>query len=308
MTAPALTTATWLRICLLGLLWGASFLAVRVALDEVPVATLVAHRVFWACLLLWLVIALGRRRLPRDPRTWAALGVMGVLNNAIPFTLLAWGQQFIETGLTSILNAATAVFGVLVAAVAFRDERLSARRAAGLAIAFAGVVVAIGPSALRGFDPRSAAQGAALLGALSYAVAAAWARARLSGLSPEIAAAGMLTGSSLVLVPAALLIDGPPALPAAPATWAGIAYVSIAGTAAAYLLYYRILRSAGSGNAMLVTLVIPPVSILLGAAVLNERLDPAAFAGFALIAAGLLVLDGRLFRARFPGAPARGPR
>ncbi|MBF9029730.1 EamA family transporter [Rhodobacterales bacterium HKCCE3408] len=308
MPPPVLTPRAWIEIALLALIWGASFLSIKVALGELPVMTLVAHRVFWACLILWAYVLWTGLPVPKQARVWSAFLVMGALNNAIPFGLMAWGQQFIETGLTAILNATTAVFGVLVAAIAFRDERLTFRRATGVAIAFGGVVVAIGPSALSGLDLRSLAQLAVIGGTLSYAIAASWARAQLSQLDPEVAAAGMLTGSSLLLLPLARLVDGAPVMPALPATWLAIGYFSVIGTSVAYLLYYRILRVAGSGNAMLVTLLIPPVAILLGAAVLHERLAPSAFAGFALIALGLLVLDGRVFAAKIPGARLRRPR
>jgi len=293
MITPTLTARIWAEIGLLGLIWGGSFLAIKLALSELPVMTLVAHRVFWAALILWAWVLWRGHTLPQRTRDWAALGLMGLLNNAIPFTLMAWGQQFIETGLTSIFNAATAVFGVLVAALVFRDERLTPRRTLGVSVAFAGVVTAIGISALAGFDIRSAAQLATLAGAFSYACAAAWARAKLATLAPEVSAAGMLTASSIILIPIAIYIDGPPQLPTLPVTYIAAGFMSVIGTAFAYLLYYRVLAVAGSGNALLVTLVIPPISILLGALVLAERLAPSAFVGFALIALGLLILDGR---------------
>lgn len=298
MTAPSLTPRAWFDLSLLALIWGASFLSIEIALRELPFLTLVAHRVFWAAMVLWVYVLWRGLTVPRAPRIWAAFLVMGALNNAIPFSLMAWGQQFIESGLTSIFNAATAVFAVFVAAIVFADERLTPRRLAGVALAFAGVGVAIGLDALGGFDIRSAAQLAVLGGALSYAVAAAWARAHLSGLAPQVAAMGMLTGSSLMLVPLAFLVDGIPSVPASAASCAAIAYVSVIGTAIAYLLYYRVLTVAGSGNAMLVTLMIPPVAIVLGALVLGERLSPSAFVGFAMLAAGLIVIDGRLMRRR----------
>ncbi|MEM1273938.1 MAG: DMT family transporter [Pseudomonadota bacterium] len=294
MTPPVLDTRAWGLILLLGAIWGVSFLAIKLALVELPVMTLVAHRVFWAALCLWAWVWLRGLARPKGALLWPALLVMGLLNNAVPFTLIAWGQQFIETGLTSIFNAATAIFGVLVAAAVFRDERLTPRRTIGTAVALAGVIVAIGLSALRGFDLRNLAQLATLAGAFSYACAAVWARAHLSSLSPEIAAAGMLSAASAMLIPIAIWIDGPPELPHLPQTYIAVGFVSTLGTAVAYLIYYRILRMAGSGNAMLVTLVIPPVSILAGAVVLGERLAASAFLGFGLIAAGLLILDGRV--------------
>ncbi|HCE72839.1 MAG TPA: EamA family transporter, partial [Ruegeria sp.] len=169
-----LSPRAWAELLLLGLIWGASFLAIRVALDEVPVVTAVLHRTFWAALLLWLVVWASRIALPRDPRVWGAFLVMGLLNNVIPFGLMAWGQLYIETGLTSILNASTAIFGVLVAAAVFADERLTPRRLLGVSIGFAGVVITIGFEHLTRFDPRSTAQLAVLAGTLSYAFAGAW--------------------------------------------------------------------------------------------------------------------------------------
>ncbi|MEW2914524.1 DMT family transporter [Leisingera sp. JC11] len=283
----------WAELILLGVIWGGSFLSIRIALDEIPVVTLVLHRCGWAALFLWAVVLLMRLPVPKEPRIWGAFLVMGLLNNVIPFGLMAWGQLHIETGLTSILNAATAIFGVIVAALVFADERLTARKALGVGLGFLGVATAIGLEQFANFDIRSTAQLAVLAGTVSYAFASAWARLKLSGLAPQVAAAGMLTGSTLCLVPAALLIDGAPALALETGTWISIAYFSLIATAGAYLLYYRVLGLAGSGNLMLVTLIIPPVAIVLGAWVLGEALKPQAYAGFALLAAGLAVLNGK---------------
>lgn len=294
----SISNRAWGELALLGLIWGGSFLAVRLALNEVPVVTAVLHRTFWAMLVLWAVVWARRLPVPRAPRVWAAFMVMGLLNNVIPFGLMSWGQLYIESGLTSILNAATAIFGVIVAAVVFADEKLTARKALGVGIGFAGVATAVGLNRFAEFDPRNTAQLAVLAGALSYAFAGAWARARLDALPPQVAAAGMLTGSSLILLPAALLIDGPVAFDLKPVTWAAIAYYALAATAGAYLLYYRILAMVGSGNLMLVTLIIPPVAIALGAVFLGEALRPQVYAGFALLGIGLLILNGRPGRRR----------
>jgi drug/metabolite transporter (DMT)-like permease len=305
MTQTSLTPRAWAELLLLSLIWGGSFLAIRTTLDEVPVLTSVAHRVTWAALALWIVVGISGAPLPRSPRVWAAFLVMGCLNNVIPFTLMAWGQLHIETGLTSILNAATAIWGTLVAAAVFRDERLTARKAAGVVLGFAGVALAVGLSALGTLDLRSLAQMAVVAGTVSYAFAAVWARARLGGLPPVVAAAGMLTGSSLVMVPLAIAVEGPPDAALAPVTWAAIVYAALVSTAFAYLLYYRVLAMAGSANLLLCTLMIPPVAIALGAWARAEALPPHALAGFAVLALGLLVLDGRVLRRlRRAGRPA----
>ncbi|KMW56842.1 Permease of the drug/metabolite transporter (DMT) superfamily [Candidatus Rhodobacter oscarellae] len=294
----SLSGRAWAELLLLSLLWGGSFLAIRIALDEVGFLTSVAHRVFWAALVLWLVVLAMRLPVPRAPRVWGAFLVMGLLNNALPFGLMAWGQLTIESGLTSILNAATAVFGVLLAALFFRDERLTPRRALGLSLGFLGVATAIGLQSLLAFDPRSLAQLAVLAGTISYAFASVWARWALGGLAPQVAAAGMLTGSTLIILPIAVLYEGAPSLALQTDTLLAIAYYALAATALAYLLYYRVLAMAGSGNLLLCTLIIPPVAILLGALVRGETLPPQAFIGFAVLALGLLILDGRLLRRR----------
>ena len=175
----------------------------------------------------------------------------------------------------------------------FADERLTPRRGIGVTLGFCGVATAIGADSFAGLDLRSTAQLAVLAGALSYACAASWARATLGGLAPQVAAAGMLTGSTLIMLPVALLIDGPVSFALQPVTWGAIAYYAVIATAGAYLLYYRVLGMAGSGNLLLVTLIIPPVAIVLGAWLREESLDLRAYAGFALLALGLLVLNGR---------------
>lgn len=292
-----LSTRAWLELLALGMIWGASFMAIRIALNEVTFLWTVVHRVGWAALILWAVVRLQGIALPRNPGTWGAFLVMGCLNNVIPFSLMAWGQLHIETGLTSILNASTAVFGVIVAALVFPDERLTLRRGAGVLIGFLGVATAIGLGALLELDLRSLAQLAVLAGAVSYAFAGAWARTTLSGLPPTLAAAGMLTGSTLIALPLAWGFEGPPDLTLEPRTILAIAYYSVMATAVAYLLFYRVLAMAGAGNLLLCTLIIPPIAIVLGALVLGETLEMRALLGLVILALGLLILDGRILRA-----------
>lgn len=287
---------------LLAAIWGASFVSIRIALDEIGPLWVVTHRVGWAMLALWGAVVVMRLPVPRDPRVWGAFLVMGLLNNVIPFGLMAWGQLHIESGLTSILNAATAIFGVITAAVFFADERITPRKMAGVMLGFAGVATAIGLENLSRFDLRSLAQLAVIGGTVSYALASVWARRTLSGQPPQVAAAGMVTGSTLILLPVAWSVEGPLDVTLAPRTWVAIGYYALLGTALAYLLYYRVLGMAGSGNLMLVTLLIPPFAIVLGALLLGETLRPAAYAGFALLAVGLLILNGRIWRPRHRSA------
>ena len=286
-----LSPRAWAELLLLGLIWGASFVAIRIALDTIPVMTSVLHRTFWAMAVLWLIVWVKGIEIPRNPKVWLAFLIMGLLNNVIPFSLMAWGQLYIDTGLTAILNAATAVFGVLVAALFFKDERLTPNRLIGVVLGFLGVSIAIGLSSFTGFNLQSLAQLAVLAGTVSYAFASAWGRKHLSGLSPILAAAGMLTGATLLILPISIIHDGLPTLALPAVTWAAIGYYAIIATAAAYLLYYRVLAMAGSGNLMLVTLVIPPVAIVLGSLLRDEALGANAYIGFAILALGLLILN-----------------
>jgi drug/metabolite transporter (DMT)-like permease len=286
----------WAGLILMALIWGGSFLCVAVALRDIGPLQLVAIRVGLAAALLWPVVLWRGAALPRSGRAWAVLAVMGLLNTALPFTLIAWGQQSIESGLAAILNASTALLGVLVAALFLRDERLTAPRLAGVVIGLAGVVVVVGPGALVNLDPRNLGQMSILGASLCYALAGTWGRRMMPGLAPDIATAGMLTCSAVVMIPVAVLAEGWPGSVSG-AGWAAILYITAVGTSAAYMLYYRVLALAGSGNLLLVTLMVAPVAVLLGALVLGEVLHPADFAGFALIALGLVVLDGRMLRA-----------
>ncbi|OOY30802.1 DMT family transporter [Thioclava sp. F36-6] len=294
--APAplsLTPLAWALLATLALIWGSSFLSNRAALAGAGVFTVVFLRVASGAVLIWAYVAARRLPVPRHPIYLGHFLIMGLLNNAIPFSLIVWGQKHIDSGLASILNASTAIFGALVAAVVFTDERLSARKATGIAVGFAGVIVAIGPDALKGFDLTSAGQVAVLGAALSYGFAGAYARFAIRGLRPEVAAAGMLTGGAIWTLPILLVTEGVPSFDYASSVWIAMLWLGFGCSALAYLLYYRILAIAGAANLALVTLLIPPVAILAGWAVYGERLGWAEALGFAILALGLLILNRR---------------
>jgi drug/metabolite transporter (DMT)-like permease len=223
---------------------------------------------------------------------------MGLLNNAIPFSLIVWGQQHIASGVASILNAATPLFTVLLAHVLTDDERLNAGKLAGVLIGFAGVAVLLGPQALWGGGVQLGAQLLCLLGALSFALAGIFGRRfHAMGVTPLATATGQLTASSVVMLPLALWIDRPweLAVPGAPVVVAVLA-LAVLSTALAYVLYFRLLASAGATNLLLVTLLIPVGAVALGVALLHEPLLPQHALGMGLIGLGLLCIDGRAGR------------
>lgn len=290
----------WAALVALSLIWGGSFFFIGVAVRELPTLTVVTLRVSLAAAALWAAVLLTRRTLPHGWRAWRALFWMGTINNAIPFALIVWSQQFIASGLASILNATTPLFTVLVAGLLLSDERLHPRKLAGAVIGFTGVAAMIGFDALAGMSRDLWAQAAVLGAALSYAFAGVYGRRfRTLGLAPLVTAAGQVTAAAVILAPLTILIDRPWSLAAPGAgTWAAVLALALVSTAFAYVLYFRILAQAGATNLLLVTFLVPVSAILLGAMFLGERLGLQHLAGMALIGAGLVFIDGRLLRRR----------
>ncbi len=292
-----MTPLEWALLVALATLWGGSFFFNAVAVAALPPFTIVAVRVTLGGLLLLIALKATGGRLPRDGGTWRAFAIMGFLNNVIPFSLIVWGQSQIASGLASILNATTPMFTVLVAHWLTDDERMTPLRVGGIVVGFLGVTAMIGGDALGHAGTHLLAELAVVAASLSYAFSVVFGR-RFSrqGLAPLATATGQMFASAAMMIPLALVIDRPwtDALPAAPVLGALVA-LGLLSTALAYVIYYRILATAGSVNLMLVTLLIPVAAILLGALILGERLSANHFAGMAAIALGLAAIDGRPF-------------
>lgn len=295
-----MTAAEWAMLVGLSILWGGSFFFTRVALAALPPFTLVALRIGLAALVLNLVLALSGAHIPRDRAVWLAFLAMGLLNNAVPFSLIVWGQTQIASGLAAILNATTPLFTVALAHWATDDERMTGHRLAGVVIGLIGVAVMVGPDALAGLGSLFLAQLAVLGAALSYACASIFGRRfKRMAVPPLTVATGQVTASTLLILPIALVIDAPWTLPMPGLTvWGAVLGAALLSTALAYIVFFRILATAGATNISLVTFLIPVSAILLGALVLGERLDPRHFLGMALIAGGLAAIDGRILSIR----------
>ena len=302
--APTLTldSKSIPMLLLLAAVWGGSFFFGEVALREVPPLTLTLHRVIWAVPILVLIVLFKGISVPRSPRIWGAYLVMGALNNAIPFSLLFWGQTQIESGLVSILNGTTAMFAAVVAGLLLPDEPLTAKKVIGAGLGIAGVAFIMGPSALTNFNLSNLAQLAILGATLSYAFAGVWGKTALAGQLPLMNALGMLIGSTVLMIPIVLVFDGRPNLALSLGVWGALIGMAVLSTALAYFLYFAILVRAGAANLLLVTLLIPPVAIGLGAVFLDERIGIEAWIGFAIIGLGFAVTDGRLFSFLFQKA------
>jgi drug/metabolite transporter (DMT)-like permease len=286
----------WLILGTLALIWGGAFFFIGVAVRHVPPLTYVWLRLTIAAAAMWLFLHFKGEKLGLPRSAWGSILLLALLNNALPFTLFGWGQTHIASGLASILNATTPIWGVVVAHFLTHDERMSPRKIAGVLLGFGGVATMIGPSLLSSLGSGALAQLACVTASLSYALAAVWARRfKRQGISPLSITTGQLTAGALMMLPLATLVDRPwtHALPPLTA-WGAIIALALLCTAFGYVLYFRLIATSGATNALLVTLLVPPVAILLGALFLNETLAPQDFIGLGLIALGLAAIDGRL--------------
>lgn len=300
--APAptrMSAHTWGLLVLLGMIWGGSFFFARVAVVHVPPATLVLLRVGIAAFALHIYIA-GRFDIyPTLRARWREFLLLGLVNNAVPHMLIFLGQTQIGAGLASILNATTPIFTVLIANQMTADEKLSSNKIAGCLIGLAGTAVLIGPRALAPFTGDSGpplwAVILPVLAAVSYGFAATYGK-RFRGVAAPVTAAGQLTASTLLMLPASFALDAPWQLPLPPLT-AILAVLALAllSTAYGYILFFRIMAAAGATNTSLVTLLVPPSAILAGMLFLGEQLTLLGILGMALVLMGLVVLDGRVF-------------
>jgi drug/metabolite transporter (DMT)-like permease len=289
--------ADWLMLVSLSLLWGGSFFFNDIAVRELPTITVVTARVGLAAIVLLLVARIGAATsFAKHP--WSAFLVMGVLNNAIPFLLIVWAQTHIESGLAAILNATAPLFTVIVAHLFTADERLTWGRVFGVALGLVGVIVIVGPDALKSLGTDVEAELACLGAALSYAFAGVFGRRFADrGISPIQTAAGQTAAAALLLAPAMLIIDRPWTLPLpSTAVISALIAIAILSTVLAYILYFRILASAGATNLLTVTFLIPISAIILGFDFLGETPKLRHFAGLACIGCGLVAIDGRAWR------------
>jgi drug/metabolite transporter (DMT)-like permease len=297
MINRTMDASDWSSLLLLGLIWGGAFFFIDVAVAEVAPLTFVWVRLSIAAAILWLYLW-ARGQVPALPLgAVGAMLVLALLNNAVPFALFAWSQTHIDGGLSSILNATSPIWTVLVAHVATSDERMTPGKLAGVLLGFAGVAAMIGPDLLTTLGDQALAQLAALAGAFCYALAGVWARRfRAMRIAPTTVAAWQLALAAAIMAPVALVADRPwtAAMPSLGAISAILA-LAIVCSAFAYILYFRIIDRAGATNALLVTLLTPPIAIGLAALFMGEQLGVQHFVGLGLIALGLAAIDGRLF-------------
>ncbi|MEG9861577.1 MAG: DMT family transporter [Parvularculales bacterium] len=301
-----MSAGSWTLLIVLSVLWGSSFFFVAVAVEELQPFTIVFFRVFLAALVLVVFIWAGGERLPATRKAWSALVVVGLLNNAVPFSLIAWGQSHIASGLAAVLITMSAIFTAVLAHFFTEDEKLAGHRFGGAVVSLAGVAVIVGGQALESLGVDVLAQGAVLAAALCYAFAAIYAR-RVYGLgvTPTAMAAGQAVVAAVVLLPLVVWIDAPWQLPV-PGVWTIVSVIclGVLSSAVAYFIYFKLLSDVGAANVTLVTVLVPVSALILGILILGEILTVRHLAGIALVGLGLAIVDGRPWRfmaSRFSG-------
>ncbi len=284
----------WGAFLLLAAAWGASFLWIKIVVQEIGPVTLVALRLLIAAAGLMIVMTVRRPRVPRERSEWLALAAVGLTNPALPFVLISWGEQFIESGVAAILNGATPLFTLLIAHAFLRDERISLPKVAGLLSGLVGVVLLV--SRDLGADVFASSllgQLAVLAAAASYAVSSVVSRRYLVRVSPLVQAFVAMTFADLLIWLAALGFESPVRLPRLPLSWLGLVWLGLLGTFLAYLLFFYLIQSVGATRTMMVTYLLPVIGVSLGVIFLRERLDWPLAAGTLLVVGGVWIVNAR---------------
>ncbi|MDJ0755599.1 MAG: DMT family transporter [Ardenticatenaceae bacterium] len=283
----------WGFLTFLSLIWGGSFFFGEIALEEIRPLTVVFGRVFIAAIVLNFVVIFVGLKMPRQIKLWGAFFAMGLLNNLIPFALIFWGQTQITSGLASILNAATPFWTVILAHFGTADEKLRPNRLIGVLVGVGGVAIIIGPAAFEGASAGMWGQVAVIGATISYAIAGIFGR-RFAGTPALVTASGQVTATSILMVPYIVIFDQPwQGASVGASTWLALLGLGVISTAVAYIVYFRLLRSVGATNLLLVTLLIPISALSLGVLFLDEPLELRQLAGMTVIGFGLLTARGR---------------
>lgn len=292
----------WLLLIVLSVIWGSSFMFLKIALVELTPFLLVFLRLCLSSVFLLIVCKLRKLEFPDSAKTWLSLGFLGVINTAAPFFLISWAQQFIDTATASILNATSPIFVMILAQFFTDDEKLSLNKVLGVFAGICGIVAMVAPSLDSGLSLANIGPFGVLGGTFLYAVAGIYAK-RFRLIPSTMVSAVSLAGGVLFMLPALFFVDSAVMATLSIKSWLAVAYLGLMCTVVAYLIYFRLIASAGATNALLVTLLIPVSALLFSVTIMNETLRTSDLAGMLLIGGGLLIIDGRLLR--LPGATRR---
>jgi drug/metabolite transporter (DMT)-like permease len=285
----------WLIFVALGVMWGSSYLFIKIGVETLTPFTLVALRLAIGASLLIAVMVVAREPIPRSVRIYGHLVVMSVFSIVLPFSLITWAEQSVTSSLASILTATVPLFVIVIAALALRDEPITVNRVAGLAVGFVGVVLLTGGGLLSAdSDPLALL---ALLGAAaSYAVGAVYSRRNVTGLRPMVPAVFQVAFALVIAGALALVFERPFELQPTPEAVASVVWLGLMGSGLAYLAFFRLLRTWGATRTSLVAYVMPAVGIALGVLVVGEPIDLRIVAGTLLVIGGIALVNARFGR------------
>ncbi len=282
-----------LLLLTLSVLWGPSFLFIKVAVAEIPPFTLILGRVGIAAVLLYMMLRLQKGKLPPPGRIWIFIAIVALFHNSFPFVLLSWAEQHIDSALAAILNALTPISTIILAHLLTADDKITRSKAAGIFLGFLGTVVLVTPALLAGVQATTLGLLAMIVVSASYGFALVMARKYLSKLPPLVAPTSQMLVATVYLLPLAFLFDRPWSLPAPSIQAIGsVIGLAVLGTAVAFVVYYRLIETASATYSSLVTYLAPSFGILLGVLVLGERLAWNDYAGFVLILVGIMIING----------------
>jgi drug/metabolite transporter (DMT)-like permease len=285
----------WGLLVLLSVIWGMSFFFIEIVLRDIGPFTLVFYRISIAAFVATTWVYVSGKRLPLDSRSWGKFFKLGLINNLIPFSLISWGQVYIDSSLASILNATTPLFVVVLAHKLTHDEHMTRNRIVGVMLGIAGVSLLVGPEVLYGLSSNVLGQLAILGAAICYAYGGIYTR-QLNDMPLLVAMTGTLIAASIMTFPLVMIYEYPLRISTQWTSIGALLGMSVFGTAIAYMLYFYIIRTVGATNTLLVTFLVPITALLMGVLVLDESLSQHAILGMLVIFAGLLAVDGRIIR------------
>ncbi len=283
----------WGLLVLISVIWGLSFFFIEIALRDLGPFTLVFYRIGIAAVIVTTLLYISGKSLPFDGKSWRNYFILGTFNNFVPFSLISWGQIYIDSGLASILNATTPMFVVVMAHFLTHDEHMTGNRIVGVLLGIVGVSLLVGPQALYGLSSNTLGQFAILGAAISYSYGGIYAR-RLNDMPVMVAVTGTLLAATVMTLPMVLLFEYPLRMSMQLSTIGAILGISVFGTAFAYMLYFRVIRTVGATNTLLVTFLVPVTALIMGVVILGESPGQHAILGMLVIFTGLAAIDGRI--------------
>lgn len=288
-----MSLVNWILFFVLGSLWGSSFLWIKIAVGEIGPLALVGWRVLFGALGMLAVFIFHKFEPPADRRVWRNLIILGLINTAIPFVLISWGEQTVDSAVASVLNSTVPLFTLVIAHLFLDDERINLTKVIGLSMGFGGVLLLMSRGFSGGVSFSLLGQLAILLAALSYAFGGVFARRTMRQVDPYTQAFVPLVAADLMVWSVALPFETRPILPQSSLTWLALLWLGVLGSSFAYIIYFQLLQRIGATRSTMVTYLVALIGVVLGVVFLDELLDWRLAAGAMLVIGGIAVVNWR---------------